>query len=202
MITKSTLAIQLSKLKLFASPNIIAEQYPTDSEIAAEILWNAYMNGDVSGKLIADLGCGTGILGIACLLMDAKKVWFVDKDNKALAIAAENLAALNAKSKHYEMLCSDVSSVKLKADVVIMNPPFGTKTKHADREFLSKAFSIAKVVYSIHKTATLDFLFKIGEDNGFKITNAYRFNFPIKRTHKFHKRKIYRIETACLRFES
>ena len=84
MMSKSELAIRLSKLKGFGSPSVALEQYPTDSEMAAELLWSACMRGDVSGKAVADLGCGTGVLGIGCLLMGAEKVFFVDSDGEAL----------------------------------------------------------------------------------------------------------------------
>ena len=40
-LTKKQLAIILSKLKVFESPKVSVEQYNTDSEIAATILWNS-----------------------------------------------------------------------------------------------------------------------------------------------------------------
>ena len=62
MLSKSTLAVRLSKLKGFLQPKLASEQYATDSETAADLLWLAFMNGDVKDKVIADFGCGTGIL--------------------------------------------------------------------------------------------------------------------------------------------
>ncbi len=199
MLSKSGIAIALSRLKTFSSPKLLAEQYATDSEIAAEILWNAYMNGDIKGRVIADLGCGTGILGIGCLLLGAKKVYFVDSDKEALAAAASNIDSLGLKK--YEVINSDIGKIKLKADVVIQNPPFGTKKVHADRQFLLKAFETANVVYSIHKSSTIDFVQKLSGDNGFKITHLHRFSMPIKHSHSFHRRRIYRVEVACFRLE-
>ena len=64
--SKGALAVILSKLKVFTAPKVRVEQYPTDAEIAAEVLWQAHMKGDI-GKVSADLGCGTGILGIGLL---------------------------------------------------------------------------------------------------------------------------------------
>ena len=90
--SKSSLAVALSKLKLFSKPDVKLEQYPTDSEIAAEILWNAHMRGDLDNKIVADLGCGTGILGIGALLLGAKKVFFVDIDKNALEILKQNFS--------------------------------------------------------------------------------------------------------------
>lgn len=199
MLTKSQLAIRLSKLKIFSSPELLSEQYSTDSEIAADILWNAYMKGDIEGKTIADLGCGTGILGIGCLLLGAKKVYMVDNDEKCLATASENLQGLQLKN--YGIINSDISKIALKADVVVQNPPFGTKRRHADRAFLLKAFATADVVYSIHKEASTRFVDKLSRDNGFRVTNLLRYSMPLKHSHSFHKRRIHRIGVACFRLE-
>jgi len=56
MTTKSRIAIELSKIKGYVNPKIKLEQYVTDSEFAAEILWNAYLDGNIENKSIADLG--------------------------------------------------------------------------------------------------------------------------------------------------
>ena len=77
MVSKSALAIELSQLNVFPTPNIKLEQYPTDSEIAADILWTAFMRNDIKNKIIADFGCGTGLLGIGAILLGAKKVFFI-----------------------------------------------------------------------------------------------------------------------------
>lgn len=51
------------------------------------------------------------------------------------------------------------ATLRCKADIVVMNPPFGTRKKHADRIFLEAAFQIAHVaVYSLHKTSTRTFI--------------------------------------------
>src|SRR3989344_1050805 len=89
--SKSSLAIVLSSLKVFEGPKVKAEQYPIDSEIAAEVLWQAYLLGDISKVSVADLGAGTGILGIGALLLGAEKVYFVENDSLALETAKENL---------------------------------------------------------------------------------------------------------------
>jgi len=198
-MSKSSLAIQLSKLKAFSAPKTYSEQYSTDSEIAADILWLAYMKGDIKNKVVADLGCGTGMLGIGCLLLGAGKVYFVDNDKEALATAAANTSSLGLKG--YELINSDITEIRLKADVVVQNPPFGTKRKHADREFLLKAFETANKIYSIHKAASIDFVQKISKEHEFRITNIIRYDMPIKHQHAFHKKRIHRIQTACFRLE-
>ena len=196
MLSKSTLAVRLSKLKGFLQPKLASEQYATDSETAADLLWLAFMNGDVKNKVIADFGCGTGILGVGCLLLDAKKVYFIDNDPSALETAKANLSSLKGK---YELIESAIAGVGLKTDVVIQNPPFGTKRRHADKEFLLKAFETAGVVYSIHKASTVEFVSRLALSNGFQATHVLRRDLPLKRQHGFHRRRIHRIEVACIR---
>ncbi|MFC1723583.1 METTL5 family protein [Nanoarchaeota archaeon] len=198
MNSKSQLAIALSKLKAFVKPNVKLEQYPTDSEIAAGALWNLALLGDIEGKAIADLGCGTGILGIGALMMGAKKVWFVDVDAKVLEVLKENLDDLGIE-EDYEIFKGKVSDFNEKVDVVVQNPPFGTKQEHADKVFLEKAFSIADVVCSFHKTVTRVFVEAISADHGKEITHRWDFSFPLKQTQKFHKSKIRRVEVTCFR---
>jgi putative methylase len=198
MVSKSGLAIQLSKLKGFVKPKLMAEQYTTDSETAADILWLAYMLGDIEGKAIADFGCGTGIFGIGCCLLGAKKVYFVDKDADAIAVLKENLS--NVGIKDAVVFQKDIKDFSEKADAVIQNPPFGTKTEHADRAFLQKAFSTANVVYTLHKSSTASFVMALAADRGFKATNRLKIALPLKASQPFHRKKTERIECECFRF--
>ena len=49
-----------------------------------------------------------------------------------------------------------------RADVVVMNPPFGTRRKGADLAFLRAAFRLATgSVYSLHKSSTRAYLQKV-----------------------------------------
>ena len=198
----ANLAVELSKLKVFVNPKIKEEQYPTDSQVAAEVLWNAAMLGDIKGKTIADFGCGTGILGIGALFLEAKKVFFVDNDADALRILLENLKKIKLNdADKVEILDLDVKDFPLKTDVVIQNPPFGTKTMHADKEFLQKAFRTAPVVYSFHKYSTIDFLKKFSADKGFRISHIWRYSMPLKQTMKGHVKKAIAIDVVCVRCE-
>jgi rRNA N6-adenosine-methyltransferase METTL5 len=44
---------------------------------------------------------------------------------------------------------------RLRADTVVMNPPFGTRRKGADMEFLAAALKLSRgSVYSLHKSST------------------------------------------------
>jgi len=201
--SKKALEMILSRFKVFKEPKVRLEQYPTDPEIAAEILWNMHMKGDI-GKVSADLGCGAGILGIGMLLLSKVRVYLVDIDEDALKIAKENLAQV--KSEHSILgeaifECKDILNFNEKVDVVVENPPFGIKKKNMDRVFLEKAFSLADVVYSFHMSETKEFIDKFSSKKGFKITDVWDFNFPLKATYFFHRKKTQRIPVSCIRFE-
>ena|SRR3989338_8739463 len=203
-ITKSGLAVVLSQLKKFEEPKVRQEQYFMDSEIAASVLWNAYLLKDIEGKAIADLGCGTGVLGIGALMLGAKHAFFVDSDEKALQTAKDNI--LKVRSEGYELgkaefICSDIGKLEIKADTVIQNPPFGTKIRHNDIFFLQKALQTAEVVYSFHKSETLGFLRQFAAKNNAEITHIFNFRFPLKAIFSFHRRQIHRINVSCLRLK-
>lgn len=213
MYTKSGLAIELSRLAAFEKADIRLEQYPTDSEIAAEILWFAYMNGDIKGKLIADLGCGAGILGIGALLLGARFVYFVDADKKALNALVQNLASFHMDRTSYQIINKQMQDFNVtnktnknsqenkNIDIVIQNPPFGTKKQHADRQFLEKAFALSPKIYSFHKSSTRSFIKAIAETHKFTSKLIKEFNFPIKAGYKFHKQRIHRVKVDCWLFE-
>ena len=183
MITKNKLAIELSKIEPFKEPNLILEQYNLDSETAANILWTAYMNNDVKKKTIADLGAGTGILGYGCLILEAKKVFLVDKDNKALTQAKNKI-----KSKKAVFINKDVKDFNEPVDIVIQNPPFGTKIKHSDKTFLEKAMKISDKIYSIHKITSKKFIESLSKDHDFKVVSTIPISLNIKNTYSFHKK--------------
>ena len=200
--SKKALAMLLSGLKGFESPKVRVEQYSTDAEIAAEVLWYAYMKGDI-GKVSVDLGCGTGILGIGLLALGSKKVYFIDSDQKVIDIAKENLSKLKSEYNlgFADFRCQNIEDFNENVDLVLQNPPFGTKVRHIDRIFLKKAFEISKVIYSFHKSETKKFVEALSKDNGFKITNIFDFKFALKATMKHHTRKIKHIDVSCFRIE-
>ncbi len=199
MITKKQLAIILSKLKTFERPKLELEQYPTDPDLASEILWTAFMKGDIQNRVIADLGAGTGILGIGALILGAKKVYFVEIDPDAIKILKENLSKL--KFNNYEILNTDVSEFNKKVDVVIMNPPFGVQKRKLLFKFLDKATEISDVVYSIHDLAKKKIILEYFKERGFKVDILKEVKFPIKAIYWFHEKKIKRIDAFWIRAE-
>lgn len=198
MLSKARLAMTLSQLKVFVQPSAAEEQYAMDSEIGAEVLWQAYMNGDIEGRRIADLGCGTGILGIGALLLGAASVLFVEADNAVIPTLEGNLGSIPDAGAI--VVNADISAVTETVDTVVQNPPFGTRSAHADRAFLAKAFAIAPVVYSFHKVTSENFLQKFAADHDFAIAGKWLFDFPIKMSQLFHHKRIHRIKVGCWKF--
>ena|SRR3989338_8568593 len=183
---KKQLEIQLSKLKTIINKNIKLEQYQTEGKIAADILWAAHNNNDIKDKIVADFGCGNGILGIGALLLGAKKVYFIDKDKESIEITK-----LNNKFNNAEYYECDILEFNKKIDTVIMNPPFGVQNRKADKKFLEKAFMLSKKIYSLHKIESKVFIEKISQEYNFEIIKIIPFNLRLKKTYKFHKRNIY-----------
>ncbi len=202
-MTKSSLAIILSKLRAFETPKFADEQYTTDSEIAATILWNAFMQENVKNRTIADLGAGTGIFGIGCCLLGAKKAYFVEKDANAVEIMKENLQKMKKMIENCktEIIFGDVKNFGTKVDAVFQNPPFGVKKLHADRAFLEKAFETAPLIYSLHKSESANFLEKFADEHSFALKGRQEFAFPLKQTMEYHKARIKRINVSCFIFE-
>jgi putative methylase len=209
--SKKQLAVLLSKLQGFKQPKIKLEQYQTPSEIAAEWAWQMALNGDVEGKIIADFACGPGIIGIALLILGAKKVHFVDCDPKIIQICKQNYHQVLEK---YELsnaqfhIC-DIKDFNLNRsnssiapiDIVVQNPPFGTQQKHHDRIFLLKAFNTADIVYSMHKSATFEFIRAISSDNQFEITHKWFHKFTLPKTMPHHNKKQASVDVNIWRLQ-
>ena len=114
--SKKALEVVLSRLSWFEKGQVRQEQYTTPGQIAAEVLWKAAMCGEVKGKVIADLGCGTGILGIGCLLLGASSVYFVDSDDSAILRCKDNVLKLQSEGyalNRYELVLSDISRFEI-----------------------------------------------------------------------------------------
>ena len=206
MIKKPKLAIILSNFETFKQPKAELEQYSFDGQSASEMLWNAHQLGDIEDKTVGDFGCGTGILGIGALLLGAKFVYFIDKSEAAVMSAKRNLKkaeeeqGVSLKDK-VAFLIGDISMFNRKVDTVLQNPPFGTQREHADRIFLEKAIENAKVVYSVHKTSTLDFIKDFSRKNNGSITHVFRLEMQLKKTMGWHKSDIRRVYVSAVRIE-
>ncbi len=197
MIAKQSLAVALSRLETFTNPDVRLEQYATESELAAELLWEARIAGHLAGKVL-DLGAGTGILTIGAALLGAKEVVAVEKDPAAIAILTRNAERYEG-TEQVRIVEGDITAHREPAETVIMNPPFGTKEKHADRVFLGRATALAPIIYTIHKTTTEGFVRAFAEDAGYTITWERRREFPLAKSMAHHTRERRRIAVTLFR---
>jgi putative methylase len=196
---KKHLAILLSRLEGFPEPKPELEQYRTPGDVAAELLWLAYSAGDIAGKVIGDLGTGTGVLAIGAKLLGAEKVYAVEVDEKALEVARKNAERVGVE---VEFINSDVSEFRERVDTVVMNPPFGSQRKGSDRPFLLKAFEVADVIYSIHlaKPEVRNFIERFSADNGFTAVRLTTVPLEIPAQFHFHRKRLERILVDVYRF--
>lgn len=181
------------------TPKAELEQYPTPPGLAAEMAYIALGKGDLAGRRVLDAGCGNGVLGIAAKLLGAAEVVGVDRDPQAIRVAERN-----AKRAGVDVVWrqTDVAAVEGPFDTVLMNPPFGSQTKHADLPFLDKALSVAEVVYSFHNGVTEDFVRRRIESRGGRITDRMAYEFPLPRAFEFHRDEVRTIPVILFRSES
>ena len=137
-----------------------------------------------------------------------KKKKGIDIDMDALEIASDNSKEIEADIDfiHIDILQFEKNLKKLKRekkqfDTVIMNPPFGTKQKGLDMEFLKIATEISDVVYSLHKTSTRNHILKKSESWGFKPKVVAELKYNIENSYKFHKKKSQDIQVDLIRLQ-
>lgn len=181
----------LEQIDGFEKPKILLEQYITPPHLASHMLFTIQVNvirnknilfkhclqsqyGDVTGKLVADLGSGCGALALGAAVLEAGLVVGFEIDSDALQIFQKNLEfhelnnvdvvqcdvlGLSEKCVFFLFFIAIIIECcrwEKKFDTVILNPPFGTKHNAGmDVKFLKTAFMLAKTsVYSLHKTST------------------------------------------------
>ncbi|MCP3908160.1 MAG: 50S ribosomal protein L11 methyltransferase [Oceanicoccus sp.] len=76
---------------------------------------------DVTGKTVVDYGCGSGILGIAALLLGAKEVVAVDNDPQALIATLDNAKRNNIDSSKISVYLPDDAPNDYQADIMLAN---------------------------------------------------------------------------------
>ncbi len=197
---KRALEIQLQRLDGFSAPKPFLEQYLTPARIAADILFTAYSLGDLHGKIIADLGAGTGIFSIGACILGAKSVYAVEIDEDAVKILNSNIKK-NGCENHIKVYPVCVSEFDVKVNTVIQNPPFGSQRKHADLPFLEKSVEVGNVVYTLHNAETTEFVKNFFENAGWKITLEKYYDFPIPHLFRFHREEIVHRKVVFFRAE-
>jgi putative methylase len=213
LIRKLDLERFLSMVKPHPSPNVNLEQYTLSESTAATMLYlAAYIYGDIVGKRVLDLGCGTGRLALAAAFLGAQSVVGVDLDRTAIKVAAENSVTVSFDDK-VDWVAGDIDAVAGKFDTVVQNPPFGVQKRAADRRFLEKAITVADVVYSLHNHPVTDkrliahlrsrgqplrveaspFIQRFVEERGGMVESVYALLLTIPRMFDFHTKAKHEI---------
>lgn len=209
----------LQEIEPFEEPKIKLEQYQTSPHLAATILHSN--QDDFAGKMVIDLGCGSGIFTAGVTYLEANYVLGIDIDPDALEVCQRNLtnafldddgnddAGGKYSSGNYDLMLGDVTDLssfdrlQKSVDTVIMNPPFGTRVEGMDMTFLDRALDLATTtVFSLHKTSTRDHIQRrVAKMQGnITMTVVAELRFDLPATYKFHKQRSVDIEVDLIRF--
>lgn len=185
-----------------ARPNIELEQYSTPPRLAAEMISIIHDSfDDIEGKIVADFGCGCGLLSAGCLIMEPDTLYAIDMDPKCLLITQTNLGEEDGIVEYINCNINDGLSIKPGIiDTVITNPPFGTRVQGADLGFIVAALKVANVVYSLHKTSTRQNLGRKARDLGALGEVISQVAFPLPKMYRMHKKKSVDVEVDFWRF--
>ena len=206
---KLDLEMLLSRVAPHPTPSPNLEQYTISTDVAATMLYiAAYVNDDIVGKTVLDLGCGTGRLALGAAFLGARQAVGVDIDKTAIKVACESSGETGLKPKA-QWIAADISAIRGRFDTVLQNPPFGVQKRGTDRKFLQKALDSGKVIYSLHKNvkdtvafvkpksggigavkaSPSPFLERLVEEHGGKIKDVYAMKMTIPHMFDFHARK-------------
>lgn len=216
------LEMLLQRVPAPAEPKADLEQVPTPAPVAAWLGFTARSAGDVEGRRVADLGCGTGVLALAAALSGADSVVGVDADPDALAQAHEAEGDVRAALSDDEADgVVDVDWVEADVadwaegpgaavDTVVMNPPFGARRRGADRPFLEAAMSAVAdarsdgspgAVWSFHLAETEDFVRGFVAGLGGEVVETWPVDFPVPHQHRYQREAERRVEVLAVRIE-
>ena len=202
--TRRRLAQELGVVAGFEDPKAPLEQYHTPPELAAHIVHVADLQGDIEGRTVVDLGCGTGMLALGAALRGPERVVGVDVDPAPLSTAGENERRVGATAD-LSWVRADATRPPLSADgvTVLMNPPFGAQAGNegADRAFLETAAEVASVSYSVHNAGSQSFVEAFAADNAGEVTHAFAADLELPRQFDHHTDDVRTVDAEAFRVE-
>uniref|UniRef100_A0AC35F824 Methyltransferase small domain-containing protein n=1 Tax=Panagrolaimus sp. PS1159 TaxID=55785 RepID=A0AC35F824_9BILA len=196
--------MELSRIQDFINPKADREQYMTSIEVA--IQWLNLVNTEIGieGKIVADLGCGTGMLSCGLLVFGAKQVYGFEVDSDALEQATESIDDEDL----FIPVNVDVEKIDIekypKFDIVLSNPPFGTKENpHIDFAFIDKGCKLLApggVLYTLHKTSCVDAVIKKGISQIQRVSASKdaKIKWELLNTYRHHKKKSVDIDVTLV----
>jgi len=201
LVRRLDLERTLLQVEPHPSPKAYLEQYTIPTDAAAELLFiAAYVHDDITEKIVADLGCGTGRLAIGAVLLGAEEAVGLDIDKEAVKMAKENAEKLNLKEKT-DWVVGDIEALHGNLHTVLQNPPFGVQRRSADRKFLLKALQLAPRVYSLHKGGESNraFIKRFIEGHGGKVTGIFPMKLNIPKLFRFHTKRKHEVKVDLYR---
>jgi ribosomal protein L11 methyltransferase len=107
-----------------AKYNIIIEpkmSFGTGHHETTRLMIRQILQTETEGKVVLDMGCGTGVLGIFSLMRKAAFVTAIDNDEWACTNSQENFSR-NINDLVYEIICGNAGSIPdKKYDVILAN---------------------------------------------------------------------------------
>ncbi|MCD6358141.1 MAG: methylase [Thermoprotei archaeon] len=198
---KKRLEILLSRIPPHPRPRLELEQYATPPHLAARLLWVAVATyHDLLGGVVLDLGAGTGRLGLGAALLGSPYVVLVDLDHDALRIALSKARELRIDER-VDAVCADVRRFETarEASYVVQNPPFGVHRRGADVEFMAAALKLARVVYSVHKAESVDYVLERCREAGAEARLLFREVIRLPPTMPHHRKREHVVDVAVIR---
>ncbi|KAL3068336.1 hypothetical protein niasHT_030627 [Heterodera trifolii] len=201
----------LQEIDDFNNPRIELEQYITPLDISVALLQHVNDLIGLDECAVADLGCGTGMLLLGSTLLGAKFAVGVDCCQNALSVAKSNIDKFELEgSTTTSLVLADVTKFIPfigKFDVVLTNPPFGTKNNQGtDVAFVLAGLRMLRPggkLFSLHKSSTRNFLTKMAKNwdtvNGMECVAELKWN--LEPTYKFHKKTNVDINVILCSFE-
>ncbi len=130
---RSTRRVRAAGFRFMVRPTVFHPRYFLTSEYFAKFIDRL----DLAGKVVAEIGTGSGILSLAAARAGAERVIAIDINPNAALAAGEN-ASLNGLGERVRPVCSNLMTAiapRPLFDVIISNPPYleGEPRDLADR---------------------------------------------------------------------
>jgi putative methylase len=168
-----------------ARPQAALEQVVTPAEAAADLLLTLDRELGLRNRSVLDLGSGTGRLSIGAALLGAHPVVGIEIDPLLVPIARSAARAVGASAT---FRVGDVAEWRRRADVIVMNPPFGAQTRYADRPFWDRAFSLARrSIGAFASSASRTFIARLALDRGAHVVEVEPVRWDLPRTFPHHR---------------
>ena len=198
------LAMALSRLTPHPVSKVELEQYATEGDLAAYWMLAVDQLDGLQGRTVADLGAGNGILGIACLMLGAQHVTFVECHQETHETLTANLASLGEEYLGRTSVVNatlGVDEVDLTdIDLIVMNPPWGVQHPKADRPFLETALTTGSTAVHVLHSDHATHLEAFALDHGWQTETVLRTEFRLPPTYAHHAKRKGTTDVKCLRF--